>query len=60
MPIPSRKQTASLHNMQIFAGLQRYLQRRAGSVPLNGPSFCMAFCLLSSNTQILHRFTYFL
>jgi hypothetical protein len=40
--------------------LQRYLQRRAHSAPLNGPSFCQAFCLLSSNTRILCRFTYFL
>jgi hypothetical protein len=42
------------------AALQRYLQRRARSAPLSGPSFCLAFCLLSSNTRILYRFTHFL
>jgi hypothetical protein len=42
------------------AALQRYLQRHARSAPLNDPSFCLAFCLLSSNTRILYRFTYFL
>jgi hypothetical protein len=42
------------------AVLQRYHQRRTRSAPLNGPSFCLVFCLLSSNTRILYRFTYFL
>jgi hypothetical protein len=42
------------------AALQRHLQRLAGSAPLHDPSFCLEFCLLSSKTRILCRFTYFL
>jgi hypothetical protein len=42
------------------AALQHYFQRHAHSAALNGTSFCLAFYLLSSNTQVLNGFTYFL